>query len=50
MKSAAQLRTAVGALIFDMHSAAELGGPHVVAQARDYEELMTVNFLESLDA
>ena len=32
------------------HSAAELAGPHVVAQARDYEELMTANFLESLDA
>jgi beta-phosphoglucomutase-like phosphatase (HAD superfamily) len=32
------------------HTAAELSGPHVVAQARDYEELMTTNFLESLDA
>ncbi|MDB5944689.1 MAG: family phosphatase [Ramlibacter sp.] len=32
------------------HSPAELAGPHVVAQARDYEELMTKNFLESLDA
>jgi HAD superfamily hydrolase (TIGR01509 family) len=32
------------------HSAADLAGPHVVAQARDYRELMTSNFLESLDA
>ncbi len=30
------------------HSAAELAGPHVIAQARDYERLMTTNFLESL--
>jgi beta-phosphoglucomutase-like phosphatase (HAD superfamily) len=32
------------------HSAAELAGSHVVAQVRDYEELMTTDFLESLDA
>ncbi len=32
------------------HSPAELAGAHVVAQVRDYEELMTTNFLERLDA
>ena len=32
------------------YGAAELGGSHVIAQVRDYEELMTTNFLESLDA
>jgi beta-phosphoglucomutase-like phosphatase (HAD superfamily) len=32
------------------HSAAELAGAHVVAQVRDYEELLTTDFLESLDA
>lgn len=32
------------------HSPAELAGAHVVAQVRDYEELMTTNFLETLDA
>jgi beta-phosphoglucomutase-like phosphatase (HAD superfamily) len=32
------------------HSAAELAGSHVVAQVRDYEELLTTDFLESLDA
>ena len=32
------------------HSAAELGGSHVIAHARDYEELMTTDFLETLDA
>ena len=32
------------------HSAAELCGPHVLAQARDYDELMTTKFLETLDA
>ena len=32
------------------HSAGELAGPHVVAQARDYEQLMTTDFLETLDA
>jgi beta-phosphoglucomutase-like phosphatase (HAD superfamily) len=36
--------------ICSTHSPAELAGSHVVAQARDYEELMTTNFLESLDA
>jgi len=30
------------------HSAAELAGPHVVAQVRDYHELMNTSFLESL--
>ncbi|MBI2771893.1 MAG: HAD family phosphatase [Burkholderiales bacterium] len=30
------------------HSAQELAGPHVVAQVRDYHELMDKNFLESL--
>lgn len=32
------------------HSPAELAGSHVVAQVRDYEELLTTDFLESLDA
>lgn len=32
------------------HSARELAGSHVVAQVRDYEELTTTNFLETLDA
>ena len=32
------------------HDSRELAGPHVVAQVADYEELMTTNFLESLDA
>ena len=32
------------------HSTTELAGSHVVAQVRDYEELMTTDFLESLDA
>jgi len=32
------------------HSPAELAGPHVVAQVRDYHELMNTNFLESLYA
>lgn len=32
------------------HSAAELAGSHVMAQVRDYEELLTTDFLESLDA
>ena len=32
------------------HSAAELSGPHVLAQARNYDELMTTKFLETLDA
>jgi beta-phosphoglucomutase-like phosphatase (HAD superfamily) len=30
------------------HSAGELAGPHVLAQVRDYHELMNKNFLESL--
>jgi hypothetical protein len=30
------------------HSAEELAGPHVVASARDYNELFESNFLESL--
>lgn len=32
------------------HGPRELAGPHVIAQVRDFEELMTTNFLESLDA
>jgi beta-phosphoglucomutase-like phosphatase (HAD superfamily) len=36
--------------ICSSHSAAELSGSHVIAQARDFEELITTNFLESLDA
>jgi HAD superfamily hydrolase (TIGR01509 family) len=32
------------------HGAKELSGSHVVAQVRDYEELLSTNFLESLDA
>lgn len=32
------------------HSPAELDGPHVVAQVRDYHQLRTTHFLESLDA
>jgi len=36
--------------ICSTHSAQELGGPHVIAQARDYQELMNKNFLETLHA
>lgn len=36
--------------ICSTHKADELAGPHVVAQVRDYEELMNSNFLESLHA
>jgi beta-phosphoglucomutase-like phosphatase (HAD superfamily) len=32
------------------HGAAELAGPHVIAQVPDYEQLMTTDFLETLDA
>jgi beta-phosphoglucomutase-like phosphatase (HAD superfamily) len=32
------------------HSQDELAGPHVIAQAPDFEELMNKNFLESLHA
>jgi beta-phosphoglucomutase-like phosphatase (HAD superfamily) len=32
------------------HGADELAGAHVVASVRDYEELMNIHFLESLDA
>ena len=32
------------------HTAAELGGPHVIAAVRDYDELAHSNFLETLDA
>ena len=32
------------------HEPGELAGPHVVAQVRDYHQLTTTNFLESLDA
>ena len=31
------------------HSAAELAGPHVIAAARHYDELVHSNFLETLD-
>jgi len=31
------------------HSPAELAGAHVIATVRDYEELATTNFLETLD-
>ena len=30
------------------HAAGELAGPHVIASVRDYNELLTTNFLESL--
>lgn len=36
--------------ICSTHTGAELAGAHVLAQVRDYEELMTTKFLESLDA
>jgi beta-phosphoglucomutase-like phosphatase (HAD superfamily) len=36
--------------ICSTHEAAELAGPHVVAQVRDFEELMNKKFLESLHA
>jgi beta-phosphoglucomutase-like phosphatase (HAD superfamily) len=36
--------------ICSTHKADELAGPHVLAQVRDYEQLMTSNFLESLHA
>jgi beta-phosphoglucomutase-like phosphatase (HAD superfamily) len=36
--------------ICSTHGADELAGPHVLAQVRDYEELMNSNFLESLHA
>ena len=32
------------------HGPAELGGPHVLAQVRDWRELMNLQFLESLHA
>jgi hypothetical protein len=32
------------------HPAAQLAGPHVIAQARDFEELTAKNFLETLHA
>jgi len=32
------------------HTAEELAGPHVMAQVTDFEQLMTTNFLETLDA
>jgi beta-phosphoglucomutase-like phosphatase (HAD superfamily) len=32
------------------HPPEDLSGPHVIAQARDYEQLMNSNFLESLHA
>jgi HAD superfamily hydrolase (TIGR01509 family) len=36
--------------ICSTHPADELAGAHVIAQVRDYEQLMKSNFLESLDA
>jgi beta-phosphoglucomutase-like phosphatase (HAD superfamily) len=36
--------------ICSTHAAADLAGPHVIAQVRDYTELIEANFLESLDA
>jgi beta-phosphoglucomutase-like phosphatase (HAD superfamily) len=36
--------------ICSTHQPDELAGPHVIAQAKDYEELMKKNFLESLHA
>jgi beta-phosphoglucomutase family hydrolase len=36
--------------ICSTHQADELAGHHVIAQVRDYEQLMNKNFLESLDA
>ena len=36
--------------ICSTHSAGELAGPHVIAQVRDYEELMNSKFLETLHA
>jgi HAD superfamily hydrolase (TIGR01509 family) len=36
--------------ICSTHSPAELAGRHVIAQARDFEELMKKNFLETLHA
>ena len=36
--------------ICSTHGAEELAGPHVIAQARDYRELMNNEFLESLHA
>ena len=36
--------------ICSTHPPDELAGPHVIAQAKDYEELMKKNFLESLHA
>jgi HAD superfamily hydrolase (TIGR01509 family) len=36
--------------ICSTHGAGDLAGPHVIAQVRDFEELMKANFLESLDA
>ena len=32
------------------HSASQLAGSHVIAQARDFDELTTNDFLETLDA
>ncbi len=36
--------------ICSTHRAEELAGPHVIAQVRDYQELMNDSFLESLHA
>jgi beta-phosphoglucomutase-like phosphatase (HAD superfamily) len=36
--------------ICSTHAAAELAGPHVLAQVRDFDELMNKKFLESLHA
>jgi beta-phosphoglucomutase-like phosphatase (HAD superfamily) len=32
------------------HAARELAGPHVVAQVRDYEQLIQTRFLETIHA
>lgn len=36
--------------VLTTHGADELAGPHVIAQVRDYQELMNSKFLESLHA
>ena len=36
--------------ICSSHRADQLGGAHVLARARDYEELMNLKFLETLNA
>jgi len=36
--------------ICSTHGPEELAGPHVIAQANDYQELMKTKFLETLHA